>query len=74
MKFIRLILALSLLVGVVSGVMGAELSAPEKIFETLWQTFHERYAFFKLRRVDWQKHYKTFRPKVTQDTTDEELF
>ena len=74
MKFTRLILALSLLVGVVSGVMGAELSAPEKNFETLWKTFHERYAFFKLRGVDWQKQYKAYRPKVTQDTTDEELF
>lgn len=74
MKFTRLILALSLLVGVVSGVMGAELSAPEKNFETLWKTFHERYAFFKLRGVDWQKQYKAYRPRVTQDTTDEELF
>ena len=74
MKFTRLILALSLLVGVVSGVMGAELSAPEKNFETLWQTFHERYAFFKLRGVDWQKQYKTYRLRVTQNTTDEELF
>ncbi|MDP6036184.1 MAG: protease, partial [Verrucomicrobiota bacterium] len=40
----------------------------------MWKTFHERYAFFKLRGVDWQKQYKTYRPKVTKNTTDEELF
>jgi hypothetical protein len=28
---------------------GAPLSAPEKNFEALWKSFHERYAFFKLR-------------------------
>ena len=74
MKSTRAILAWSLLVGIVSGAMGAELSAPEKNFETLWKTFHERYAFFKLRGVDWQKQYKTYRPKATKDTTDEKLF
>ena len=74
MKSIRAILVLGLLGGVSSGVVGAELSGPEKNFEALWKTFHERYAFFKLRGVDWQKQYKTYRPKVTKDTTDEELF
>ena len=72
MNFIRL----SLVLGIVSGslVLGAELSPPEKNFETLWKTFNERYAFFELRKVDWQKQYKTYRPKVTKETTDEELF
>ena len=57
MNFIRL----SLFLGIVSGslVVGAELSPPEKNFETLWKTFNERYAFFELREVDWQKQYKT---------------
>ena len=74
MKSTQVILVLGLLVGVSSGVVGAELSAPEKNFEALWKTFHERYAFFKLRGVDWQKQHKTYRPKVTKDTTDEQLF
>ena len=74
MKSSQVILVLGLLVGVSSGVVGAELSAPEKNFEALWKTFHERYAFFKLRGVDWQKQHKTYRPKVTKDTTDEQLF
>ena len=70
----RAILVSGLLVGVLSEAVGAELSGPEKNFEALWKTFHERYAFFKLRGVDWKKQYKTFRPKVNKDTTDEQLF
>ena len=27
---------------------------PEKLFDELWETFNNRYPFFKLRGVDWQ--------------------
>jgi hypothetical protein len=47
---------------------------PEKNFESLWKTFYNRYPFFKLRNVDWKKQYKTYRPKVTYKTSDDELF
>jgi carboxyl-terminal processing protease len=47
---------------------------PERNFEELWQTFHDRYPFFELRKVDWNKQYETFRPRVTCGTSDEELF
>jgi carboxyl-terminal processing protease len=47
---------------------------PGANFEELWQTFHKRYAFFELQEVDWKKQYATFRPKVTKETSDEELF
>ena len=47
---------------------------PEKNFEELWQTFHNRYPFFKLRNIDWEKQYDTYRPKVTNETSDDELF
>ena len=47
---------------------------PEKNFESLWTTFHNRYPFFKLRNVDWQRQYDTYRPKVTSKTSDDELF
>ena len=30
---------------------------PEKNFEELWETFHHRYPFFELRKVDWRKQY-----------------
>jgi carboxyl-terminal processing protease len=47
---------------------------PEKNFEKLWKTFHNRYPFFELRNVDWKKQYDTYRPKVTRETSDDELF
>jgi carboxyl-terminal processing protease len=50
------------------------ISEPEKNFEELWNTFHNRYPFFELRGVDWNKQYETYRPKVTLKTSDDELF
>jgi carboxyl-terminal processing protease len=47
---------------------------PEKNFEDLWRTFHNRYPFFELRKVDWKMQYDTFRPKVTRNTSDDQLF
>jgi len=47
---------------------------PEKNFETLWKTFHDRYPFFELRNVDWNDQYETYRPKVTTKTSDDDLF
>jgi len=47
---------------------------PEKNFEELWKTFHHRYPFFELRNVDWKKQYDTYRPKVTREISDDELF
>jgi hypothetical protein len=47
---------------------------PEKNFEELWETFHNRYPFFALRNVDWKKQYDNYRPKVTGETSDHELF
>src|SRR6476620_6133604 len=47
---------------------------PEKNFEELWKTFHNRYPFFELRNVDWKKQYDTYRSKVTRETSDDELF
>ena len=47
---------------------------PEKNFEFLWKTFRNRYPFFELRNVDWKKQYDTYRPKVTNKTSDDEFF
>jgi carboxyl-terminal processing protease len=47
---------------------------PERNFEALWKTFNRRYPFLKLRKVDWNKQYRTYRPKVTGKTSDNELF
>ena len=47
---------------------------PEKNFEEFWKTFYNRYPFFELRNVDWKKQHETYRPRVTSQTCDEELF
>jgi peptidase S41-like protein/tricorn protease-like protein len=47
---------------------------PERNFEVLWKTFNKRYPFFNLRKVDWNKQYRAYRPKVTGNTSDDELF
>jgi carboxyl-terminal processing protease len=51
-----------------------ELSEPEKNFEQLWQIFDKNYGIFLPKRVDWDLLYKVYRPKVTPETTDDELF
>lgn len=47
---------------------------PEAVFENLWNTFNEEYAPFEERNVDWDQIYTTYRPMISQNTTDDELF
>jgi len=47
---------------------------PIRNFEHLWKTFDENYGIFLPKRVDWNLLYKVYRPKVTAETTDDELF
>jgi hypothetical protein len=44
------------------------------LFDIVWHTFNEQYAFFALRNVDWSAEYEKWRPKITAKTTDAELF
>ena len=50
------------------------MSNPEEVFDELWETFHARYPFFKLRGVDWQQQHAKYRPMVTSETSDDQLF
>ena len=47
---------------------------PIENFEHLWQTFDRDYGIFLPKGVDWKLLYKVYRPKVTPETTDDELF
>jgi len=47
---------------------------PEYNFEVLWHTFDEHYAYFELRKIDWDSMYAHYRPKVNENTTPVELF
>lgn len=48
-------------------------SDPEAIFEQVWNTYNTDYASFEQRGVDWQEQYSLFRPRVNQETTEDEL-
>ncbi|MFB9077107.1 S41 family peptidase [Flavobacterium procerum] len=50
-----------------------KLSRPEKDFETFWTTFRDNYAFFELKKVNWDESYKKFRPMITEKTTEKQL-
>jgi len=43
-------------------------------FETLWQMFDRNYGCFIPKKIDWDLLYRTYRPKVTERTSDDELF
>lgn len=48
-------------------------SDPELNFEVLWQTFHQHYAFFAEREIDWEANYAKARPKITKDMSEDDL-
>lgn len=47
---------------------------PEAVFEYFWTSYQEHYANFEVRGVDWQAQYDLYRPQVSANTTDDELF
>lgn len=49
------------------------LSPQEHNFEQLWHLFDQNYAFFELKRVNWDSVYQAFRPLVTSTTSEAEL-
>ncbi len=55
-------------------VSSQEISDPENNFEYLWQAFDKDYALFEAKGVDWKALYQIYRPKVSGNTTDGELF
>ena len=54
--------------------MSHQNSDPLNIIKAFWQVFDEKYAFFDVRAVDWQKQRETYFPQVTDKTTPEQLF
>ena len=51
----------------------APLSLPEQSFELFWQAFRDNYAFFPLKKVDWDSTYLVFRPQITAQTPPDSL-
>ncbi|MFK7970331.1 MAG: S41 family peptidase [Bacteroidia bacterium] len=77
-KFINIALSLSLislLFGCEKLVLGPdENNDPVNNFEIFWGDFDKRYGLFEARDWDWDSVYQVYQPKVTDQTTDLELF
>lgn len=49
------------------------ISKPEEQFEQFWRAFKDHYAFFDLKKVNWDTVYQTYRPKVNSKTKEQDL-
>lgn len=74
MKLNHLFLLFFLLFGNMSYGQTDKIDQPIQNFEALWSAFNLRYANFDLKKVDWDKIYQQYRPKVTAQTNNKDLF
>ncbi|EPE0461774.1 S41 family peptidase [Pseudomonas aeruginosa] len=49
-------------------------NSPSQVFEYFWHTFHDYYAFFTLRNLNWQQQYQRYAPQIHDGMSDEALF
>jgi len=47
---------------------------PLSNFDALWNTFNENYSSFDLRHIDWNKMKERYRPMLTTQSSDYELY
>ena len=51
-----------------------EANTPINNFEIFWNDFDQHYSLFEVRRSNWDSIYNVYRPKVTEQTSDSELW
>jgi hypothetical protein len=49
-------------------------NTPLDTFDIFWVTFDEHYPFFALHGINWRDVRDKYRPQITNETTEEELF
>jgi|SRR5690554_192680 len=49
-------------------------SDPLKNFDYLWNEVDRKYSYFELKNIDWNQVRDTYRPMLSANSTDEELF
>ncbi len=47
---------------------------PVNVFDEAWTFADREYSFFEFKDIDWDAAYQEFRPKITDDMTEEALF
>ena len=74
-KILSIVIASCLFTSCEKAIMPSSASAdPAAVFDNLWQTIDRGYSFFEYKNIDWNAVYQTYRPQVTNDMTDRELF
>lgn len=43
-------------------------------FDSLWNILNEHYCFFREKGVDWDKIYRDYRPRISEEMSSSELF
>jgi tetratricopeptide (TPR) repeat protein len=76
MRLLALLMVLSL--SLPAAAPGSEPAGnakdPESNFEYVWRSIDRSYGQFSVKNVDWGMLYRIYRPQVTAETTDEELW
>lgn len=49
-------------------------NTPLHTFDSFWKTFDEHYGLFEVKNIDWNAIRDQFRPLVTDQTTEEQLY
>lgn len=74
MKLVSILIPAALLLTAAGVPAQVEHHSPEDMFEEVWETFDRGYALFGVKSIDWQALHDTYRPRVSAETTEEELF
>lgn len=46
---------------------------PVSVFESCWQFYDRQYPYFELKGIDWDQVYDTYRPRISSETSDQQL-
>jgi carboxyl-terminal processing protease len=73
------IFALTSIIAIVSSlfIMASsqkDQNSPIDNFEYFWKLFDTHYGLFEAKKIDWKEAYTRFRPRVNEQTTDEQLY
>ena len=67
-------LTLVLLAGCEEVFLEEPAEDPEALFQEAWDFADQEYSFFEFKNIDWDQAYNTYRPQVSSNTSEEELF
>ena len=73
-RIVPLTLSLLMLTGSAHGQSRPSDDDPVQNFEFAWQALDRTYVFFKDTQLDWDAIHNVYRPRVTSETTPQELF